>query len=609
MTNREMRKGGVDFRGPAYEHVFRHLFDGSYTQPVIELFSNAVRAGAKELHIVTDRDYSGQNDSWDGFRPRPRPEGWLEISDDGTGLLSCGGSMPDPESLVGLFFTTQSEYDPEVMAQHKPMGMGFLSVLAHPDSQALEVTSRSASITVDVRRWWQDDRYRDEEAIISRIVWSRVDRPGFTLNIRGWDDAKLHEAIAKIAPGYADLLTVFWDGIEVSKHQGNRNARPCSLVLVDTPELHISINPHRTAYDYSSCTVNFFGQVVTVERWGQSYDAYVRLRTAPPFDFITPVRTGIIQNTRWAGFKIELDARIQAWLNDPQNRPEFTPALVALAERLDHTWLDRNHIILAREWISATMGEWSGANSDEYRLLDADSLGWLVRNERRQVGAEVVLWKDDIPEKTIFLDPTAYITTPSGTTTCDLLALLVVDDLEEAGYTVRVQTKGPGVATHTVIWRTTEIPTPTGVNYYERGTWALQAPYEDDGVPFEVHENTCILMVNLYESWNDGAVVTAGVHPEVTLSAMVEQAAEIIRRVDEYNDLLGYDERDRYESEVGITMAKLDGNRLPYGWTWASVERMLARTVTTITRTAKYESGQADFLLTFDDGSQATYRG
>jgi hypothetical protein len=173
----------------------KRAFTGTVNEVIGELIQNSLRAGAQNVRITTD------------------DRGFI-YQDDGRGLLN----EDDFETLIKL---GESGWDHQVEIEQQPMGLGFTALLAQEDVESVTFSSNLLALTLDAKRWWEDDY-----AINWRNNLKEIGFPVPGVSIGVTCSKELTDKLVKTltgewnitrspARGYFDLLQVTLDDVAV----------------------------------------------------------------------------------------------------------------------------------------------------------------------------------------------------------------------------------------------------------------------------------------------------------------------------------------------------------------------------------------------------------
>lgn len=304
----------------------RRLFTGSMDEIVGELLQNSQRARARRVVITTTED---------GFT----------FSDDGTGLQS---------GLAGfwtLLRIAESSFDNPTIADQDPMGLGVHALLAHDKVVEVTFTSGSLALTVDTRRWWEDEGYYRSWS--DRVVAVPAPVSGFHIQVRC--DPKLVAELRKTTEPEqrADLtyrrrwspfqgyhqLTITCDGLPVVTDLPG-GVLPQTIVArtqYQGQDLIIGVplgrDDHQQHYT-TSAVMNWYGQLVPLRAMrGWSY--YLAVTDGRPVNPKSPSRQGVIEDSALERLEGFVQDTIFETLRDPASRDVITPTVISAAYALN----------------------------------------------------------------------------------------------------------------------------------------------------------------------------------------------------------------------------------------------------------------------------------
>lgn len=577
--------GMVDLAGPAYSKLFRGLFDGTLVQVVNEILQNAQRAGATRV----------------SFRHDPATN-QTHVEDNGSGLVSCGRTLPDDSDMIALLMTTRTAHSAAVIAEQSPMGLGFLSVLAHEHTRSVEVASGYAGLTIDTERWWSDYTYRDQTR--ERITWYRERIDGFQMAITGWNPTALEKALRKLVDGYRDLLDITLDGFSVKPEVTHR---PFDLHIIDTGRTLVTLQPNSSgSSSYSTCVINFWGQVIEAN-WTLPWRGYVHIREAAPFDFITPVRTGVIRNERWDLWVRSIREAILTRFSgsvSPERRAELTPEIFSALEQMENGWGARNGCAV---WRIAARNR-AGRNYISH-----------LEEERR-----IVVWASDLPSHAILVDRDVRLEEldehghPIDDMIIEKLAKECMANLaEDLAITPYYHEAGAFMPAHLIVWAAPRVQVPrVNSDFFGLGTWYLETPDGDRSQTFDMSGEVVFTAEDNRGDWSDGYGIIAMLENPTDVITILEAAAAWIAEEQDNRtswDGEGEEARSRFWREVAITIAKLRGTELPKNWTWDVLEDVAGKTAVKVEKHAikqdMYRSWVRvmEWKVTFEDGTEKIY--
>jgi hypothetical protein len=255
----------------------KRAFTGTVNEVIGELFQNSLRAGARTIRITTD------------------DRGFI-YQDDGRGLLK----EDDFETLIKL---GESGWDHQVEIEQQPMGLGFTALLAQEEVESVTFSSNLLALTLDVKRWWEDDyaiNWRENLKEISFPV------PGVSISVTC--SKKLTDRLVKTltgewnitrspARGYFDLLQVTLDDVAVKTSVPGEALPKVPLIVTEYQNNRLVIGLHDKS-GYSATTglwINWYGQMIAVAH-SNYFKAYVEVRRGRPVNPMAPSRRGIIND-------------------------------------------------------------------------------------------------------------------------------------------------------------------------------------------------------------------------------------------------------------------------------------------------------------------------
>ena len=123
--------------------TLRRQFTNSWPEVIAELLQNSQRAEAGYVSVKTNGDVGGG------------------IFDGGYGFVyeDNGRGLDSVDAFHTLLKLAESDYDPEVIEQQHPMGVGFHSLLAMSAVTKVVIESCGYKLAIDTERWWSDREY------------------------------------------------------------------------------------------------------------------------------------------------------------------------------------------------------------------------------------------------------------------------------------------------------------------------------------------------------------------------------------------------------------------------------------------------------------------
>ena len=271
----------------------RRIFTGLWPEILAELFQNSYRAHAKTVHITTTAT------------------GFVYV-DNGDGLSTETVHGGYPEGIFQLLTMGETGFDPDVIRNQNPMGLGIHALLANDAVARVAFSSGTVGISIDTERWWSakdQDYYNNWDHLLFRPATSvnglriEVEMRDCALlapppNNYGTEARSVLELAAiAMATGYNNEMIIRFNDQWVStKPTGD----DCISRLLGTTsylgcELIIGFGSQRGYNAYS--LVNWYGQLVQVA----SRDLVrfqLMVRAGQPVTPMAPTRKGLIVDAK-----------------------------------------------------------------------------------------------------------------------------------------------------------------------------------------------------------------------------------------------------------------------------------------------------------------------
>jgi hypothetical protein len=308
--------------------LFKRTFQGSVNEILTELFQNAQRVGATKVDLVWNELETVGGESVYQF----------QYQDNGPGLKGI-------EGFEALLCIALSAYDEDVTSNQQPMGIGFQALLAHEHVSQVVVSSGGYQLTIDTKRWWNDELYAElwpqrlEPSLSPSFGFKALVTRSFAEQLRNalpTREESVNSYIAYPALGFADLLAVHAQGARCV--QGlPRALQTCdhltTLTLADGNELSVYAPKDVSVYGQIFC--NWYGQIVSQQFYEGlgGLKALLVVTRGQPVDLVAPSRRAFVENEKLRELKVQVAKAFISYLTQLP-RAQVTIALVEFAYRL-----------------------------------------------------------------------------------------------------------------------------------------------------------------------------------------------------------------------------------------------------------------------------------
>ncbi len=312
--------------------LFKRTFQGSVNEILTELFQNAQRVGATKVDLAWNELVSSL-ETTDGESVHQ-----FEYQDNGPGLRGI-------EGFEALLCIALSSYDDDVTSNQQPMGIGFQALLAHEHVSQVVVSSGGYQLTIDTKRWWNDELYA--ELWPQRLEPSPAQSFGFKALVSQTFVRQLRDALptkdelvtsynSYPAQGFGDLLAIYAQGARCV--QGlPKTLQACQhLTTVELPDGNqLSLYMPKETNVYGQLFCNWYGQGVNQQFYGclGGLKALLTVTQGQPVDLIAPSRRAFVENEKLQTIKALVASTFTSYLTQLP-RSEVTLELVQVAYRL-----------------------------------------------------------------------------------------------------------------------------------------------------------------------------------------------------------------------------------------------------------------------------------
>lgn len=305
--------------------MFKRSFQGSVAEILTELFQNAQRVQASKVDLAWNLLVDATEESKAVFQ--------FEYQDDGPGLKGR-------EGFEALLCIALSDWDPSVVQNQQPMGIGFQALLAHEHVHSVTVASGGYQLEIDAKRWWDDEAYA--RSWPERLVASPRHSFGFKAQVT----PEFVNDLARQLPtnpeavygqqtpamGFDEHLAVYAQGERCVQGLPKvlQNAQVLtSVVLEDGNELTLFLEPDG-AYGHLHC--NWYGQLLATTLYDgiAGIRALLRVRSGAPVDLVAPSRRAFIENDKFKALKALIRSTLHEFVRTAA-RSQVTPVVLKAA--------------------------------------------------------------------------------------------------------------------------------------------------------------------------------------------------------------------------------------------------------------------------------------